>query len=350
MKNIALLIGILILFSCKEKKKEFANELQNEIKTDSINDIFTMVFVSCSDQDMEQPLWSPILAHDPDVFIWGGDNVYADTDDMAKMRSDYQKVLDLPEYKNLSASSTIIGTWDDHDYGKNDAGKEWEMKDEAQEILLDFLGVPNDDPLREQKGVYQSHRFANQSGSIKVILLDTRYFRDELMKSKDEKRRYDPWDETHQGTILGDVQWEWLEKELDDDRADFTVIVSSIQFLADEHGWEKWGNFPNEVIKMKDMLRKAKARNIFFLTGDRHLAEFSMADIDGLDYPLVDFTTSGMTKTFPDSPYEPNRYRVGDQVRQLNFGVLRFNFQEKKVKMEIRGENNKLFDVLVQKY
>jgi alkaline phosphatase D len=338
------------LFSCNEKIKESTTDIQKEIPSDSINDIFTMVFVSCSDQDMDQPLWRPILNHDPDVFIWGGDNVYADTDDMDKMRSDYQKVLDHPEYARLNARSVVIGTWDDHDYGKNDAGKEWDKKDEAQQILFDFLGISYDDPLRDQKGVYQSHRFANQSGSIKVILLDTRYFRDELKKSDKEGWRYEAWDEEYKGTILGETQWKWLEEELQDDRADFTLIVSSIQFLADEHGWEKWGNLPNEVRRMYDVIKNAKAKNIIILSGDRHLAEFSKAEIDGLDYPLIDFTSSGMTKTYPDDPDDPNRYRIRDQVRQLNYGVLKFNFQEMKVKMEIRGENNKLYDVLVQKY
>ncbi len=350
MKNITLLLGILIFISCNEKTKAPSSDQQKEIISDSINDIFTMVFVSCSDQDMEQPLWSPILNHDPEVFIWGGDNVYADTNDMDKMRSDYQKVLDHPEYARLVSSSIVIGTWDDHDYGKNDAGKEWEMKDESQQVLLDFLGISKDDPLRNQKGVYQSHRFANRSGSIKVILLDTRYFRDELKKSDKEGWRYEAWDEDHFGTILGETQWKWLTEELEDDQADFTLIVSSIQFLADEHGWEKWGNFPNEVAKMKEVIKNAKARNIIILSGDRHLAEISKTEIDGLDYPLIDFTSSGMTKTYPDSPFEPNRYRVGDQVRQLNFGILKFNFQKRKVRIEIRGENNKLFDVLEQEY
>jgi alkaline phosphatase D len=350
MKKMALLIGIILLYSCKEKIKETKIDIQNEIPQDSINDIYTIVFVSCSDQDMEQPLWRPILDNDPDVFIWGGDNVYADTDDMDKMRADYQKVLDHPDYARLNAGTEVIGTWDDHDYGKNDAGKEWDMKDEAQQILLDFLGVPKDDPVRDQKGVYQSHLLENQSGSIKVILLDTRYFRDELKKSSDENRRYEPWDLEHEGTILGDVQWKWLEEELQDDSADFTLIVSSIQFLADEHGWEMWGNFPKEVDKMKEVIKNAKARNIIILSGDRHLGEISRAKIEGLKYPLIDFTSSGMTKTYPDDPDDPNRYRIGDQVRQLNFGVLKFDIQNRKVIMELRGENNNLYESLVQKY
>ena len=38
----------------------------------------------------------------------------------------------------------IIGTWDDHDYGLNDAGKEYDGKDFSQQLMLDFLDEPSD--------------------------------------------------------------------------------------------------------------------------------------------------------------------------------------------------------------
>lgn len=129
------------------------------------------------------------------------------------------------------------------------------------------------------------------------------------------------------------------------------MIVSSIQFLADEHGWGKWGNFPSEVQKkMKNTIINAKAKNILFVSDDRHLAEFSVAEIEGFPYELVDFTTSGLTHTYPDSPDDPNKYRVGELVKDLNFGVLRFDFRNKKLTMEIRGKNNRLYDTLEQHY
>lgn len=104
MKNIVLIVFILLLVSCKKKED------------------FTLVFASCNDQDREQPLWKPIMENKPDLFVWSGDNIYADTDNMVKMRSDYLKVHRNLDYAKLLESTTVIGTWDDHDYGKNDAG------------------------------------------------------------------------------------------------------------------------------------------------------------------------------------------------------------------------------------
>ncbi len=351
MKRIVLFIAIAILVSCKQGKKEVLPETitHTSVSSEEKND-FTIAFASCNDQDREQPLWKPILENNPDLFIWGGDNIYADTDDMEKMRSDYNKVLANPDYSLLAESTTVIGTWDDHDYGKNDAGVEWEKKEEAQQLFLDFLKFPENDPLRKQKGIYYSRKYATDKGGIKVILLDTRFFRDSLHKSTVEGRRYDPWNENEGGSILGAVQWEWLENELQDDSTDFTIIVSSIQFLADEHGWEKWGNHPSEVSKMYQLLKSAKARNILFLSGDRHSSEFSVTTVPGLDYKLIDFTTSGLTHTFPDSPDDPNRYRIGKLVKDLNFGVLQFDFDQKKVRMKIRGLENKILGEFEQQY
>jgi len=350
MKNIYFLLFLVVLFSCNSKVSKAPSEDQRTETTEDESPDFTIVFASCNDQNREQPLWKHIIENKPDLFIWGGDNVYADTADMEKMKADYDKVWANKDYAMLAEKTTIIGTWDDHDYGKNDAGVEWEKKAEAQQLLLDFLKVPENDPLRSQEGVYQSKIYETEKGSVKVILLDTRYFRDGLKPSDIQGRRYDPWKEGEGGTILGETQWQWLKEQLNDTTADFNLIVTSIQFLADEHGWEKWGNHPSEVKKMYETLKNAKSKNILLLSGDRHLAEFSANNNAGLGYPLIDFTTSGLTHTFPDSPESINRYRVGKEIKDLNFGVLRFDFENDKVMMEIRGVENKLLENLEQQY
>ncbi len=350
MKNILWVLLFISYFSCKnntEKKSLEVNE--TAIVSENTTD-FTMVFASCSDQNMKQPLWKPIIETNPNVFVWGGDNIYADTDDMVKMKADYDSVWAQPDYQKLASITKITGTWDDHDYGKNDAGKEWQAKKEAQQEFLDFLKVPKEDIRRTREGVYSSETFKTDNGSVKLILLDTRYFRDSLIPSNIEGRRYDAWKKGEGGTVLGEAQWKWLEKELEDDSATFTIIVSSIQFIANEHYWEKWGYFPEEVEKLNQLIINAKANNIFILSGDRHLAEFSKKELDGLNYPLIDFTASGMTKVYPDTPEDINQYRIGNQVKKLNFGVLKFDFKNKKVIMEIRGEGNVVYDTLEQKY
>jgi alkaline phosphatase D len=350
MKPSILFSVILLLFSCANSSEEKAKEISENSFTEVTSADFTLVFASCNHQDRPQPLWQPILDTKPDLFIWGGDNVYADTDDMEKMKEDYEKVDANPLYAQLKAETPITGTWDDHDYGKNDAGVEWNKKDEAKTILLDFLGVAEDDPRRSRDGVYYSETIQVNGGSIKLISLDTRYFRSSLKKSEAPGRRYDDWGADHDGTMLGNTQWEWLEGELKDETADFTLIVTSIQFLSKEHGWEKWYNFPSEVNKMRELLKGAKAKNIIMLSGDRHMAEISVDENAGLGYPLIDFTSSGLTHTWPTYDTEGNEYRVSNIIKRLNFGVLFFDIEKKQVTFELRGKDNFIFERFTQQY
>ena len=43
----------------------------------------TLAFGSCNRIDLPQPLWPVIAREKPDVWVWLGDNIYGDTDDMA---------------------------------------------------------------------------------------------------------------------------------------------------------------------------------------------------------------------------------------------------------------------------
>lgn len=300
---------------------------------------FVIAFGSCNKQDKPQPFWNEMLKHNPDLFIWGGDNIYADSDNITKIEQDYATQNSNNNYQKLKQSVPVMGTWDDHDYGKNDAGMEWELKKESQQLFLNFLGVPKDDPRRKQEGVYTSEIFEIEKGNIKVITLDTRYFRSPLRKSNVEDKRYIPY-ENEEGTLLGETQWKWLEKELENNFSDFIIIVSSIQFLSSEHGFESWGNFPHEVERLKRLLVNKAVRNAIILTGDRHISEFSMTKLNGLKYPLIDFTSSGLTHSYTAYKGESNRFRMGNVVFVPSFGILKFDFDTYTVSMQMYGKNN----------
>jgi len=317
---------ILFLVACNSTSGIVENEQQEQPQKDYD---FTIVFGSCNDQDNAQPLWEPILAHHPDAFIWGGDNIYADTPDMEKMKAMYEFQKNVEGYRKLVNTAVMLGTWDDHDFGKNNAGKEWEKKAESQQLFLDFMNVPQDDVRRNREGVYYAQDLMTDGKTIKVILLDTRYFRD-------------PIDEGREGTILGDAQWDWLEKELNSSTADYHIIMSSIQVLSRQHRFEKWANFPEDRQHLLDLIVSSGIKKPIIISGDRHISEFSKMDIEGLGAPLYDFTSSGMTHVYEDFDGEPNRYREGDVVFQLSFGVLNFDFENEIVNMQMRGVENAL--------
>lgn len=327
----------------------FAQDNDEADKTEVDDFEFTIAFGSCNNQKKKNNLWQDILKHQPDVWIWGGDNIYADTQNMSKMKSLYDNQLQDANYAELLTKTTVLGTWDDHDYGANDAGEEYPKKKESKALLLDFLGFFKDDPIRFREGIYYSKGFKTENGSVKVILLDTRYFRTALKKAHDYNKRYAPNDDLN-ATLLGNKQWKWLEKELKTSRADFNIIVSSIQVLSQEHGFETWGNFPNECDKLFKLIEASQAKNVVILSGDRHISEWSKKEFGNLTYPIIDFTSSGLTHSYTSFKGEPNKNRVGEVVSDKSFGLLKFNMKDKTIQFEMRGENNVLQQTLKQRY
>jgi len=268
---------------------------------------------------------------------------------MSLMEQNYQIQKSKPEYTNFIKDIDVLATWDDHDYGLNDGGIEYPKKAEAQDLFLDFIDVDKNDKRRQQEGVYFAKDYAINNEIIKIILLDTRYFRTALTQDTNTKKRYKP-NTYGKGSMLGETQWRWLTNQLQNSKASFNIIVSSIQFLSSEHGFESWGNMIHESDKLINLIRSTKARNIIILSGDRHLSEFSKKEVDSLTYPLIDFTSSGMTHSYSNFQGETNRFRVGRVVSEKSFGILKFNLKNNTVTMQMRGDNNKLQQELIQQY
>ena len=331
--------------SCKSDQKP-TNEILNS--KDSTDD-FVIAFGSCNHQDADNILWGEIEKNNPAVWIWGGDVIYSDTEDMMYLKQNYLKQKNNEGYANFTKNVEILATWDDHDYGVNDGGTEYPKKAASQQLFLDFIDVAKNDERRKQEGVYYAKDYTIKNGIIKIILLDTRYFRTALTPDTETKKRYKP-NTANTGTMLGEAQWEWLKNQLQNSEASYTIIISSVQFLSAEHGFESWGNMPFEIKKLENLIISTKTKNAIILSGDRHISEISKKNIDSLNYPLLDFTSSGLTHSYSNFSGEPNKYRVGDVVSEKSFGLLKLNLKTNTVLMEMRGENNVLLATYTQKY
>jgi alkaline phosphatase D len=301
-----------------------------------------IAFGSCSKQDIPNQRWNDILQNDPRFWIWLGDNIYGDTHDMKVMAEKYAQQKAHEGYQALLRSGTrIIGTWDDHDYGINDGGKHYSKKMESKELFLEFLDIPGTDPVHDHEGVYQSFDFDLEGKLLKVILLDTRNFRDTIYKDN-TTRAYLP---NHDGDVLGDAQWTWLEEELKNSEAELILLGSSIQVIPEEHRFEKWANFPAERERLLNLFRRYPSKRVIMISGDRHIAEISQLNIEALDYPLYDFTSSGLTHTWSNAGSETNVHRISDFIIDLNFGLIIIDWDDQgkhEITFQIRGEENSL--------
>ena len=83
-----------------------------------------IAFGSCIDQNKSQPIWAPILAAQPDLFIFGGDNVYASTPpwQLDSLEEAYATQAAQAGFAQLRKTIPHVAIWDDHDMGLNDGG------------------------------------------------------------------------------------------------------------------------------------------------------------------------------------------------------------------------------------
>jgi alkaline phosphatase D len=311
------------------------SQLKSDFHQDDV--LEKIAFASCYDQrNGRSTMFQAILKHKPDAFIFLGDNIYADTEDMELLSKKWKILGDNKDFQKLRKNIPVIATWDDHDYGVNDGGKSYKKREESQQVFLDFFKEPTDSPRRKRAGVYASYTFGTPGKTCQILLLDTRYFRDELPRVKAPQAKggfgwYIPTDDTSK-TLLGEAQWKWLDEQLQVP-ADIRIIGSSIQMLAHEKGMENWGNVPHEKKRLFALLKKHKAEHTFAISGDVHFAELSKTE--KLGYPFYDLTSSGMTRVVKKWAAAKNSFRVGKSHAVLNAGIIEINWKNKSIALSI---------------
>lgn len=287
--------------------------------------ISRIAFGSCGHQLGEQFIWNNVVDTKPDLWIWLGDNIYGDTEDMDVLRRKYQQLGDNQNYQYLKENVPVIATWDDHDFGVNDGGKEYPMRKESQQVFLEFFEEPSSNARWQREGIYTSYDYGSGENMLKVILLDGRYHRD--------KRGTD-------GDVLGEEQWKWLETEFKNSTAKVVLIGTGYQFVSDKHPFETWGHFPSERERMLKLIQETGVKGVIFLSGDRHFAELSKLERDDLAYPIYDFTSSGLTHA-NNIMIEKNPHKVARYLRR-NFGTIEFDWKNSSVKLKAHKLSGKL--------
>jgi alkaline phosphatase D len=296
------------------------------IKRDRAQPLSRIAFGSCFKTDFPLGVWDVIAKSKPDLFLFIGDVIYKDTEDMEEKRVEFVKLGAVPGFANFRKSTQILAMWDDHDYGENDGGADYPKRDESKSIFLDFFGEPLNSPRRRAGGgMYHADVFGPPGTRVQVILLDGRYHRGKLdrdMTSGGYHPLRDP-----KVTMLGDEQWKWLEERLHEP-AEIRLICSGIQVVPQDQPNEKWENLPLERERLFKLIGRTGAAGVIFLSGDRHHGEISAAPPEtGAGYPLYDVTSSGMN--CPHKPWqEPNRLRVGNLLCADNFGVIEIDWSK----------------------
>lgn len=322
----------------EEKRKQSEADLpfrglDTSLKLDRI------IFGSCADQDQPQPIWTPILKNKPDLFVFMGDDIYASRAEQKPISEQYKKLNRIPEYRSVREKVPFMATWDDHDYGQNDGGENNPEKESAKAEFLKYWSYVKYSLPKDQKALYHSKIFGSKKQLVQVILLDTRWDRSDLKKNESDMDPTQPrpylQDDDKTKHFLSDEQWSWLESELKKP-ATFRILVSSIQVIANDHSFEKWGNFPKERERLFNLLKKTKAKNLVILSGDRHMSAIAKTEIPGYGI-LYDVTSSGLNKyAKPGNMLSDSTY-LADGYGPVNFGLIQFNWDKRKALIEIRS-------------
>ena len=309
---------------------QVATAIRGQLESGHRETISRVHFGSCIRQDRDIPILQTVVAEHPQLFVFLGDNIYGDTQDMDVLSVKYEKLGGHPLFQQLRQRTQILATWDDHDYGVNDGGADYPQREASRDLFLRFWRPA--EPTPQHAGVYAASIQGPPGRRVQIILLDTRYFRSPLRHGP--RRTGGPWvpDDNPDKTMLGAEQWAWLEKQLQQP-AEQRIIASSIQFIAADAGQETWSNLPAEKRRMLQLLKKTAARNVMFISGDRHWSEFSVLK-DTPQGILYDFTSSSLNQPHGRGTPTENPFRLQPATcHEENYGVLQFDWSQTPVRV-----------------
>lgn len=306
-----------------------------------------IAFGSCNQEHLSQDYWGVIGRENPQAFLFIGDNVYGDTGwdgdaGLATLRASYARQASHEQFRAFREAVPMLATWDDHDYGLNDAGGEFAFKAWAETIFETFWQSPPE--VRARPGIYHSEIVGPEGQRTQIIMLDTRYFRSDLDRMAWSRERpplggYLPTGDPG-ATMLGEEQWAWLQAELAKP-ADLRLVVSSIQVLTEAHNYESWENMPRERARLLEMLGDRNGGGVVLLSGDRHSGGIYTERVGGED--MWEITSSSLNFSFGDwveaTAREPDPRRVTAFFSQENYGLVDIDWDAQAFTMTIKGDD-----------
>jgi len=359
--------------------------------------ITTLAFGSCHNnkrvKSSADSIWSAIANQNPSIFLWTGDSIYAPEKggvaSISTLAKEYDKTLTNETIGYGRFLSTlplgVLGTWDDHDYGANDAGKELADKAQRQDAFLNFLGVPATSIQRKRDGVYSSTTIGTPPNQLLIILLDTRSHRDRhcipsiaslplgslggtlaaiiscmarWFSVSFQLNKYLPF--CREKHILSSQQWQWIEEVISTSTAQAHIVVSSVQLLTTNPAPESWGHFDEERNRLLNLLRRLPG--LVVISGDVHHAEILTTNTEKIGESeekgdIIEVTSSGLTHSVKDltvlaewqlKAFDAHRATVknmdGGKAVFLgkNYGTLHFDWERHELRADVHDHTGKV--------
>jgi alkaline phosphatase D len=249
--------------------------------------------------------------------LWLGDNWYTrEVDYFSPWGLWYraQHTRRQPVIQNFLKAMPHYAIWDDHDYGPNDIGKQYALKETSKKIFDSYWANPSSGENGE--GIYTSFSY----GDVDFFLMDNRWWR-----SSDRMKDSVNGQPNHEKTMYGFKQLQWLKNYLLHSQATFKIIATGSQVLNPLSTKDKLLFFPSEYYDLTNFIKTNNIEGVLFLTGDRHHSEIIKVERPGT-YPLYDITVSSLTAGVVPfvGPEANSPYRLLG-IDKHNYGKLSFS-------------------------
>ena len=305
-------------FSIEPKGQRTDNALTGSFKTPPSDERpakITLGMGSCAPSDPSH-IWTRVIKEGCEGFIFLGDTPYVDTSDLGVARTKHRRFLVQPEIAEMIKAMPCWGTWDDHDFGKNDGHGDFPGKHACRAAFTEYRanatfghdakGEPADRPLRRRAG--HLHLVPLRADGVVPA-------RPALVQpDREELGRPERADMSWQAAV-GLVQSEALQKS----DATFKCIATGM-IWDDKKNSEKddWGTYHYERDAIFDLIKDEKIPGCFLLGGDIHVSR-ALNYGPRVGYDLWQFIVSPMHGRVIPSLNVPHPSLVHDAVEPYVF-------------------------------
>ena len=351
---------------------------------------------SCANQEIQtHNFWNQLARLQPQLFVFNGDIVYGDCDgpafpnalstECSVLSGAWSRLFAKTNFGAVRANLPMLGVLDDHDYGQNDCGEDNPFKYLAKALFLQRWNALPTDPRWARQGVYMSSMHGPVGQRTQILLTDTRWSKSPYVPSycvfSDSNRaacagreRYVPYNASNGGSVrsqdggprmMSEEQWAWLETELRKP-AELRLLFSTVQVLAEGHGWERWGLIPLERRRLFELINATGANGVVLFSGDRHVGAHYRVPrgVYGAPYPMNEITSSSLTHSYRGTPgpwtagcsgsrtvcADPNdenasgpdglQDRITPLVHENHLGTIRVNWVTRNVSLQLLASDD----------
>ena len=236
-----------------------------------------LAFGSCAKNE-PLSLWTQMADRGAEGLILLGDTPYIDSTVLQVARKKHREFLSIPELSRFMRQRPVWGTWDDHDFGRNNSDGNLPGKKNTRQAFVEYRA--NQAYGEKGQGVYTKFRY----GSVEVFLLDTRWFAGTEPSPVDNEKP----------TLLGRRQWDWLLESLGESTAPFKLIASGMIWdNKKKTESDDWMAYSHERTALFDFLGKNKISGAVLIGGDIHCSRLLRYKTERqVGYPIHQFIVS----------------------------------------------------------